>query len=97
VELAEAGIDPADLAPPTHGYLGTWNVKEFLSAETATYPASGYWPTPLPAGLERGEVRLVSYPIATSQYSSTTLYQVSYHSHSLFFSKMDIGYNPRCG
>jgi hypothetical protein len=30
-------------------------------------------------------VRVGSYPIATSRYSSTALYQVSYHNQSLFF------------
>ena len=39
-------------------------------------------------------VRVGLYPIATLQYSSTTLYQVSYHIQSLF-SKVTI-YNPRC-
>jgi hypothetical protein len=31
------------------------------------------------------EVRLGIYPIVTFQYSSTTLYQVSYHIQYLFF------------
>jgi hypothetical protein len=35
--------------------------------------------------LAEPEVRVGSYPIATSRYSSTALYQVSYHNQSLFF------------
>ena len=33
-----------------------------------------------------GAVRLGLYPIVTSQYSSITLYQFSYHIQWLFFS-----------
>jgi actin-related protein len=34
------------------------------------------------------------YPIVTFQYSSTTLYQFSYHIFSSCFSKVTIGYHP---
>ena len=37
------------------------------------------------ARVEAAAARLGSYPIVTFQYSSTTLYQVSYHIQYLFF------------
>ena len=45
------------------------------------------------AALRRGQairdafIQVGLYPIVTSQYSSTTLYKVSYHIQSLFFLK----------
>jgi hypothetical protein len=37
------------------------------------------WPTPHRSGPQRRGPQVGSYPIATFQYSSTTLYQFSYH------------------
>ena len=58
-----------------------------MGAKYSVLPASGgcgyaLWPSD--ATFPDGG-RLGSYPIVTFQYSSTTLYQVSYHIQWLFF------------
>jgi hypothetical protein len=40
-------------------------------------------------------MRIGFYPIATFRYSSTTLYQVSYHTQQWLFSEVTIGFIPR--
>jgi hypothetical protein len=42
-------------------------------------------PRPPEADADAMAVELGLYPIVTSQYSSTTLYQISYHIQYLFF------------